>query len=152
MAENQEPDSEQAPTDAGGESANVKRMREQLESLQQEREALMSRVKISAFKEAGLDVDSGIGKAVYRTYEGDIDPDKIREFAQVEYEWEPPQPEAVSPAAQRMETVGQAGTQEAGKTRLQQADDAAGQGDWVNAGKLKDAELLALTNKRFGYQ
>jgi len=132
------------------ESPNVKRMREQIEALQQERDALMARTKLSAFKEAGLDPEKGIGKAVYRTYDGEVDPEAISQFAQTEYDWTPAENVGVSEAQQRMTAIGSVGSAPPPQNRMQEADEAASSGDWIKAAALKDAELLALTQKRHG--
>lgn len=132
------------------ETPNAKRMRERLEALESENAALNARVKLSAFKEAGLDPEKGIGKAVYRTYEGDVDPENIRQFATTEYDWSP-DTSGVSDAARRMQAIGNMGSGEEARNRIEQADAAAKDGDWVTSAALKDRELLALTQKRNGF-
>lgn len=144
-------DTNEQTTDDGGESPNVKRMREQMEALQEEKNALMARVKLSAFKEAGLDPEKGIGKAVYRTYEGEVDPEQIRQFAEQEYDWSPQSNARLPEGQQRMTALSQVGSPEEAQTRMQQAREAEQQGDWITSAALKDAELLAIAEKRQGY-
>lgn len=133
------------------ESPNAKRMREQMEALKEQNDALLSRVRLSAFKEAGLDPEAGgLNKAVYRTYDGEPDPEKIREFATNEYDWAPANP-GPSDAQQRISALGATGTPPEPENNLDKAHKAAVEGDWVKSAALKDKELLALTNKRFGY-
>ena len=133
--------------DGGGESPNVKRMREQIEALKEQNTALSAVAKQAAFKEAGLDPTKGIGKAVYRTYDGEIDPENISTFAREEYDWEP-KGAGVSDAQQRMTAISQVGSAEEARNRIEQAEAAASEGDWVKSAALKDAELLAITRKR----
>ena len=142
---------DQSSDDSGGESPNVKRMREQIEALQEQNNALSAVAKQAAFKEAGLDPTTGIGKAVYRTYEGEINPEQIKTFAAEEYDWEPKAP-GVSDAQQRMNAISQVGSAEEARNRIEQADAAAAEGDWVKSAALKDAELLAIARKRADYQ
>lgn len=126
------------------ESPNARRMRERLEALEQENATLMGRVRLSAFKEAGLDPEAaGLNKAIYRTYEGEPDPSAIIEFAKSEYEWEPPAPTA-NPAFERMDKVREAATTADPATVADKANEAASTGDWVKSGALKDQQLLGL--------
>jgi len=135
--------------DQTGESPNVKRMREQIDALKAENEALSARTKLSAFKEAGLDPEKGIGKAVYRTYDGEISPDSIATFARDEYDWQPQAP-GVSESQQRMTALGSVGSAPPPRNRMQEAEKASSEGDWTESARLKDAELLAITQKRHG--
>jgi len=136
------------PTDDGGESNNVKRMREQIESLKAENDTLNGRVRRTAFEAAGLDPERGIGKAVFQTYDGEATAENIREFASSEYDWKPSQQATIDPAQQRARALGQMGTTEEAKDRLQQADQKSAEGNWSEAGRLKDSELLAIAQKR----
>ncbi len=137
-------------TPAETESPNAKRMRERMEAMEAENAALHARVKLSAFKEAGLDPEKGIGKAVYRTYDGDVDPENIRQFAETEYDWQPEQA-SISAAQQRISSIGNMGTGEEARNRIEEAEAAAQKGDWVTSAALKDRELLAITQKRNGF-
>lgn len=149
MSDN-EHDDNQTPSDEN-ESSNARRMRERIEALEEERKTLLGRVRLSAFKEAGIDPEQGgLNKAIYRTYDGDPDPEAIREFAAQEYEWKPPS-SGVPDAQRRAEAALGAGEPPDPKSALEAAEEAAASGDWLKSGALKDAELLALTNKRFGY-
>jgi hypothetical protein len=61
------------------------RLEEQVERAHEEREQLQSQLRSVAFREAGIDADNGIGKAVARTYDGPAEADAIRAFAAEEY-------------------------------------------------------------------
>lgn len=141
-----------AESEQEGESPNAKRMREQMEALKEQNNMLLGRVRLSAFKEAGLDPEQGgLNKAVYRTYEGDPDPEKIREFAEQEYDWKPPTP-GPSAAQQRIQTIGAMGNSPEPRSTMDEAAAAAAEGDWIRSGALKDAELFAIAQRRTGYQ
>ena len=134
-----------------GESANVKRLREQYEALKEQNETLLGRVRLSAFKEAGIDPEvGGMAKAIYRTYDGDPDPEAIKAFATEEYGWKPASG-GIPDAQKRVGAALGAGDAPDPESPLEAAAQAAAEGDWVKAGALKDAQLLALTNKKFGY-
>lgn len=130
-----------------GESPNIVRMREVIERLQTENTALQGVARQAAFKEAGIDPSTGLGKAIYRTYEGEIDPTKIVEFAQAEYDWEAPAEPAVTDAERRIATVGNTGVDETTDIggQIVQAEQA---GDWIKAQALKDRQLLALAQRQ----
>lgn len=65
-------------------------LRRQLEAALTEVKTLKTEKRERAFKDAGLDPERGIGKAVAKLYEGDIDAGAIQNFAKEEFDWEPP--------------------------------------------------------------
>lgn len=141
-AESEQPESE---------SPNVKRLRE-INKTQAERiEALESVARLAAFERAGIDPEKGLGKAIFRTYDGPIEPSAITEFASSEYDWEAPKPNPVSPQQQRMQQVDAMSVPEGSESTLEKADKAAAEGDWVEAQRLKAQQLLALAQKNTGY-
>lgn len=147
MSNDTTPDPEKA-TSESGESPNAKRMREQLEATQAENATLKGALRMAAFKEAGLDPEQkGLSKAIYQTYDGEPNPEAIKAFAREEYGWEPKVPDTTPPAQQRIQSVMGAGTPEDPPNRLQQAEEAAAQGDWVKSMALKDRELLAIAQR-----
>lgn len=133
------------PTDTG-ESPNVRRMREQLEAQTAELSKLREVAKAAAFKDAGLDPTTGLGKATFRTYEGEIDAQQIAAYATEEYGWTPPEPQTVSDAQERITQVTAAGTSEADQSLVDKAAEAAGNGNWGQSGRVKDQALLAHLN------
>lgn len=79
----------QAEGNEGNESEGSA-LRRQLEAALNENKTLKAEKRERAFKDAGLDPERGIGKAVAKLYEGDVDPESIQDFAKAEFEWEPP--------------------------------------------------------------
>jgi hypothetical protein len=142
---NTDPDSQ--ADESRDESSNVRQMRSRMEAQTTELEMLRGVARQAAFKEAGIDPTTGLGKAIYRTYDGEIDPVKVVEFATSEYDWQPKEAPSVSDASRRIETVGNQGQSEVVGSRMEQADEAASKGDWLTAQAFKDQELFALAQQ-----
>lgn len=68
--------------------ATVERLQNQVKELTEERDTLRGAVRSSAFRQAGIDPEKGIGKAIATVYTGDPDPAKIVEFAKSEFDWQ----------------------------------------------------------------
>lgn len=137
------------------ESTGEKQLREALERKDQRIKEMEGRLRLSAFKEAGIDPEEGgMAKAVYRTYEGETDPEAIKAFAQEEYGWEPSAP-APSEAQQRRQAVQEAGKTPEPKGNLEEATEvernAQDHDDWTRAGYLKDKELQSVAQRAFTY-
>jgi hypothetical protein len=133
--------------DGQEESPNVRQLRELVTSQKEQITKLSGVARQAAFKEAGIDPSTGLGKAIYRTYDGEIDPAQVVAFAQSEYDWKPEEAPAVSDASRRIETVGNQGQSEVVANRMAQADEAASKGDWLTAQAFKDQELFALAQQ-----
>lgn len=131
-------------------SPNFRMLREKNETLENEVATLKSALRFSAFKEAGINPEEGIGKAVYRTYDGEISPDSIRSFAEQEYGIQIESEPVVSTAQANTDQVLAGAVSPGEKSALQMADEAAREGDWVKAQALKDAELRRIAQARFG--
>jgi hypothetical protein len=129
------------------ESPNVRQMRSKMEAQTTELNMLRGVARQAAFKEAGIDPTTGLGKAIYRTYDGEIDPAKVVEFATSEYDWQPKESPTVSDASKRIATIGDQGQTEVSGGRIAQADEAASKGDWLTSQALKDQELFALAQQ-----
>lgn len=71
------------------ESSVLRAIRRELKNVKKERDELKSFQRSAVFKEAGLDPNKGIGKAIAKLYDGEPDVDAIREFAAAEFDWEP---------------------------------------------------------------
>lgn len=140
-----------------GESPNVKQMRETIERLQEQNSTYESALRLSAFKEAGINPEKGIGKAIYRTYEGEIDPDNIAEFAKNEYDFDPAEnaggksEDGIPASQQRTQQAMQAGRHEDPPSALDKANEAAKKGDWVTSAAMKDRELMNVAEGKFSY-
>lgn len=143
--------------ESGGE--DPKGLRKQLEAAQAEIKELKTFKRTTAFKEAGFDPDSGYGKALARTFEGEPTPEAIREYAKNEYGWEPEQtqaaPERTEAETQREQAQGRADQVTASSTSVEPPDDLQGQiakaeadGDWQTAGALKSQLLNKMHYQR----
>lgn len=69
-----------------------KALREALERQKAENAELRGKLRQSAFREVGIDTTTGLGKTMAEFYDGDADPDAIRQFATERFEWKPPEP------------------------------------------------------------
>ena len=76
MIEEQELDSE---------DKNWKALREENKFLKEENNTYRAKAKDGVFKEAGLDTNQGIGKAISQVYKGDLDVESLQTFASEEY-------------------------------------------------------------------
>lgn len=136
------------------ESPNVKQMRETIEQQQKRLAEYEGALRLTAFKTAGIDPEKGIGKAIYRTYEGEIDPDQIKAFAAEEYDYTVENTNSQSgsnvPAGQRRaQEVMSSGQHENPPSALDKADEAAKNGDWITSAAMKDKELFNVAEKTF---
>lgn len=104
-----------------GQGQSGKGLRDQLEAALAEINELKQQVETSqtasrelAFVKAGVDTENGVGKLLAKTYDGDLDPEAIKAYAQ-EYGIEVgatqqtqntgPQREQIDPAQQRMDSL-----------------------------------------------
>ena len=103
----------------------------------------------SAFEKIGLDPTKGIGKAVAHGWEGDADPEAIKEYAIKDWDWEPPADKGQgSPIAGEITSAQQrvsAAVQGAESTPTEQIDldiaAAEERGDFAAAVTLKVAKF-----------
>lgn len=71
-------------------SAPMRELRDRVKQLTAENKELSAFKRGVVFKDAGLDPGKGIGKAVFKEYDGDLDAEAIRSYATDEYGWEQP--------------------------------------------------------------
>lgn len=64
-------------------------LRQQVDTLQDENKNLKATLRTNAFKDAGFDPNAGPGKALAKLYDGDPDPEAIKQFAKDEFGFEP---------------------------------------------------------------
>ena len=107
-----------------------------------------AQLMVMSIRAAGLDPTKGIGKAVARTYEGEPDADKIIDFAQAEYDWEPargtgsPLAEVTAAAASRME-AGTMGAPPGARNFDEELAAAQQAGKWDEVTRLEMEKFLA---------
>lgn len=115
-----------------------------------------TRLMEMAIKSAGIsDPTTGIGKAVVMTYDGEPDPDAIREYAEKEFGFKPtaqaeaePIAEQVEEAQQRVETVTASSTPVEPSDLDAQILEAEKRGDVQASMSLKFAKVVAASNQR----
>lgn len=98
------------------------RLRAELQELVTGNKSMSERVTAKrlefAFKDAGFDTSTGVGKAVADLYEGEPDPDAIREFASAQF--------GVTPSPSEADLRAQAAQQRAeGEARMAMINQAA---------------------------
>lgn len=151
------PDETNEQQKAENEHPDIRRMRTRIDELTEENQKLAGRVRESAFKEAGIDVTEGMGKAIARLYEGDSDPQAILEFAETEFGWNPsagdqasggpstgtPSPgvQRVRESQERMDRVGTSSSPADSDTLDRQIEEAQKRGDVDASMSLKIAKF-----------
>jgi hypothetical protein len=124
-----------------------KRADDRVAELEAENNKLRSQLMTGAFKEAGLDTSTGIGKAVSKLYEGAPDPTEIREFAASEFDWKPSgtvAPKVTQPDAVLSEAVAASAPVGPAPDVQEQITQAERDGDWGRALALK-TQMLGIT-------
>lgn len=146
MTDNQNPETQ--TTEEDDSSPNIRRMRERIKELEAENRTKEDALRMAAFHQAGVDPEApGLGKAVFRTYEGPTDPAAIVEFAKQEYGWEPSaKPKATpSEAHQRLAEIDAAAVPEHPPVLDEQISEAEKNGAWMQSLALKTQALRQLT-------
>lgn len=126
------PENDEQQQSGGGLRAQLEAALEEVNSLKQQVSTATAAQRELAFIKAGIDTENGVGKLLAKTYDGDLEPDSIKTFAQ-EYGIEvgevgPRQQEAeLDPAQARVDAL-----------RSQSQPDGSGQ-------RLNQQEWLALS-------
>jgi len=76
---------EEQELDSSENDKNWKSLREENKSLKEKVTVFEAKAKDGVFKEAGLDTNQGIGKAISQVYKGDLDVESLQTFASEEY-------------------------------------------------------------------
>lgn len=128
------------------------KLRQELNRFKDENKELKAKLRDNSFRQAGFDPESGHGKALSQLYDGEPDPEQVKQAAE-EYGF---QPNLVTPAqaqteeevnreqaGQRVEQV-QASSQSTEELSIEdQWTQAQQEGDWQRAGALKSQALNA---------
>jgi len=109
-----------------------------------------------AFADAGFDVETGMGKAVARTYDGDPEKDSILKFALDEYGYQPaPAPEVTHPQAEQislgqaqLDQVGNVAGSEVRTTREERLVKARQDGDYGAEGAIMAAQMQDMMDRQ----
>lgn len=86
------------------ENHDIRQLREKASRVDDLERQLAQTQRDLAFTRAGVDTSKGLGELIAKTYEGDPDPDAIREYAQgYSYEFTSGDTKVSTPQAQRLE-------------------------------------------------
>jgi hypothetical protein len=66
-------------------------LREYAKRLKAENEVLRAKASVDVYAEVGLDPTKGLGKAIAKEYDGNLEPEDLAKFALEEYGWERPE-------------------------------------------------------------
>ena len=144
----------EATTEATEPKSEASGLRAQLEATLAENRELKAREKSRVFGETGLDPNAGLGKAIFKEYDGPLEADAILEYAKTEYQYTPASPQQQQ-AAQIHEAQGRLDTAAATAGSIapapptpQQIAEAEAAGDWGTAGAIKAAQIESALYKR----
>jgi hypothetical protein len=104
----------------------------------------------SAYEEAGLDPETGLGKAIAKEYKGDPTPAALLAFAKEEYDYEPtaapdnPQAQTIQTEQQKLDSVTSVSTPVVPLTDQDAYRKASQDKDFVTMGKIKSDKLRSL--------
>ncbi len=105
-----------------------------------------------AFKDAGLDTTTGIGKAIFQVYEGEVSQEAITKFANDEYghqvsvdtEIVHPQAQQIAEAQQRVDDLTSTGGSVADLTQVDALAKAEAEGDYATTLAIKSQQLTDM--------
>ena len=121
----------------------AKGLRSQLEAALSENKDLKAKDRDRAFADAGLDITKGVGKAVYKEYDGDMTKDAILGYAAEEYSHEAgegevhPQAEAIATGQAALDQVGQTAGSVVPPTQSDELAKAEAEGDYATTLAIK---------------
>lgn len=126
--------------DGENESNVVRTLREQLNEAKKDRDNLKDALTAVAFREAGFPLDTGAGKLLAKTYDGEPDPEKVKEFAS-QFDLTPAgssqqvsgEVQEIEAAGQRAEALNVAGQPPLADPLSVEVEEAKKKGDWIAA-------------------
>ncbi len=137
---NREPQGETEDTGKG--------LRAQLEKAHEEIRGLKGTQKGQAFKDAGLDVTTGLGKAIFKEYDGDLTSEAVSAYATEEYGYQPapgqdlhPQAQNIQAAQTQLDVVGQQAGSIQPPTEATELQEAETSGDYQKAMSIKAKQM-----------
>lgn len=148
---NEAPEVNEETPEVEDHTSGPKELREALKRSNQENKELRARVMKDEFAKAGLDPTKGLGKAIAKEYDGELDAEAIKAYASEEYGWEagsqenPLQPQ-IDAGNERLEQVQNSSQPIEANTLQEKARKAAAEGDMVAAANAKAALLRAKMN------
>lgn len=132
----------------------AKGLRKQLNEAHAELATYKDRDKRDAFSQVGLDPDTGLGKAIFKEYKGDLTAEAVGEFATSEYGYEKPVAveenplaPAIAEAQARLDNVNTVAESIVPPTQQGAIAAAEADGDYGTAMELKAQQLAALKGR-----
>ena len=125
----------------------AKGLRGQLEAALAENKELKAEKRGAAFHAAGLDPNQGLGKAIFKEYDGELTPDAVLEYAQTEYGYvgdqtsQHPQAEQIQQGQQALDQVGQTAGSVVSPTQTDVLAKAEADGDYNTAMAVKTGQM-----------
>ena len=132
----------------------AKGLRAQLETALDKLKAHDAKDRDRAFSDAGLDITKGVGKAVYKEYEGEMGKDEILAYASTEYSYEAgegvqhPQAEAIAQGQAALDQVGQTAGSVASPTQDDVLAKAEAEGDYGTTMAIKGQQVADMFRTR----
>lgn len=150
-----EPDQSNTETPEGDETPGGG-LRKQLEKALAKNKVNEAKIRTSAFKEAGIDTQTGLGKAIAQVYDGELDADAILEFAHTEYGHVPtpagqqPHPQAAQIALgqSQLDQVGNVAGSIQQSTRAERLAEAQAKGDFGQIGAIQAAQMQDMMDRQ----
>lgn len=127
-----------------------KGLRAKLEEVLAENRELKADKRQTAFEKAGLATDTGLGKAIFKEYDGELSEDAVREYAKTEYGWEadpdsqhPDAPQIAQEQA-RLDAVGETAGSVVAPTQAEILAKAEAEGDVQTTMALKGQQVAEM--------
>ena len=127
----------------------AKGLRAQLEATQAELKSVKAKEKVRAFDDAGFDTEQGLGKAIFKEYDGELDKDAVLEYAKTEYNWsataesEHPEAPQILGGTERLEAVTQTAGSITPPSEAGMLAEAEASGDYQKTLAMKAEEMGA---------
>ena len=134
--------------------SEAKGLRGQLETALEKLAKHEAKDRDRAFADAGLDISQGVGKAVYKEYEGEMGKDEILAYASSEYSFEVgdgvahPQAEAIAQGQAALDQVGQTAGSVAVPTEGDVLAKAEAEGDYNTTLAIKGQQVADMLKPR----
>ena len=129
-----------------------KGLRKIVDGLNAELKAYKDRERETVWKDAGFDTDSGIGKAIFQVYDGEVSIEAITKFAFEEYghdvsvkeETVHPQAQQIAEAQQRVDDLTSTAGSVADVTQVDALAKAEAEGDYTTTMAIKGQQIADM--------
>ena len=139
-------------TTTAPEAGGPKELRDALAREKEKAHGYRVQLMVGAYKEIGLNPETGLGKAIAKEYDGEPTAEAIAEYAKTEYGYEVelhenPQGAAIQQGQAKVDAVNTQGQSVAPGTESQALAEAQANKDYVTAGRIKAERLERLFKK-----